>query len=139
VPTPVAGIAVAAASPRAVAIPIRSPVNEPGPSPAAIRSTPCQPPTAAAARSTSASSEVAWRGRPVAERPSWDSCRTSPPRQAQAAVSTVAVSKPTTTRRLSSSGARQRLTRKMKVPTFFPLTNQVTRCLPGIVEVILFT
>jgi len=33
----------------------------------------------------------------------------------------------------------QPLTLKMKVPTFWPLTNQVTRCLPGIVEVILFT
>jgi hypothetical protein len=73
------------------------PVKEPGPRPTATRSTPLQPPTLAAAASTSVSSEVAWRGRPVAASPSWDSCRTSPSRQQQAAVSTVAVSKPTTT------------------------------------------
>ena len=80
-----------------MAIPIRRPVNEPGPSPTATRSASCQPPAAVAARSTSLSSEVACRGLPVAERPSCDSCRASPSRQAQAAVSTVAVSKPTTT------------------------------------------
>jgi hypothetical protein len=80
-----------------VAIPIRSPVNEPGPRPTAIRSTASQPPAADAARSTSLSSEVACRGLPVGESPSRDSCRASPSRQAQAAVSTVAVSKPTTT------------------------------------------
>jgi len=98
VQTPRAGRPVAAASPRAVAIPILSPVKEPGPSPTPIRSTACQPPTAAAARSTCSSSPVACSGLPPLESPSRASCATSPSRQAQTAVSAVAVSKPTTTR-----------------------------------------
>jgi hypothetical protein len=49
---------------------------------------------------------------------------TSPSAQAQAAVSGVAVSKPTTTRRFASLAAY--FTRKTEVPTFLPLTNQVT-------------
>ncbi len=116
-------------------MPILSPVKEPGPRPTASRSTSPQPPAAAAARSTSPSRAVACRGLPWAESPSRDSCRASPSRQAQAAVSAVAVSKPTTT----SGGRSQPLTLKTKVPTLLPLTNQVTRCLPGIVEVIVFT
>src|SRR5690349_3480006 len=82
--------------PRALAIPTRRPVKLPGPRPTASRSTACQPPAAAAAPSTSASRPVACRGLPCGERPSCDSWRTSPSRQAQATVSTVAVSKPTT-------------------------------------------
>ena len=35
--------------------------------------------------------------------------------------------------------AAQPVTVKAKEPTFLPLTNQLTTCLPGIVEVILFT
>ena len=62
---------------------------------------------------------------------------TSPSRQAQTAVSGVAVSKPTTTRRLASLWPY--FTRKTEVPTFLPLTNQVTECRPMVVEVILFT
>ena len=81
-----------------MAIPIRTPVNEPGPRPTAIVPTAPQPPAAAAARSTSSSSTVACLGFPSAERPSSDSCSTSPSRAAQTAVSPVAVSKPTTTR-----------------------------------------
>jgi hypothetical protein len=61
---------------------------------------------------------------------------TSPSRQAQAAVSGVAVSKPTTTRALASVPY---FTRKTEVPTFLPLTNQVTSWRPLVVEVILFT
>lgn len=95
--TPRAGRPVAAATPRAVAIPIRSPVKEPGPRPTASRLTSAQPRAAAAARSTSLSRAVACRGLPLGESPSCDSYRASPSRQAQAAVSTVAVSKPTTT------------------------------------------
>lgn len=34
---------------------------------------------------------------------------------------------------------RYAFTRKAQEPTFWPLTNQLTTCLPGIVEVILFT
>src|SRR5690348_6961233 len=98
VQTPRSGRPRLTPSPRAVAIPTRMPVKVPGPRPTAIRSTASQPPAAAAARSTSCSSPVACRGRPRAESPSCDSCRTSPSRQAQATVSTVAVSKPTTIR-----------------------------------------
>src|SRR4051794_23387483 len=85
-------------SPRAVAIPTRIPVKVPGPSPTASRSTALQPPAAAADASTSTSRPVACRGLPRGESPSCDSCRTSPSRQAQATVSTVAVSNPTTIR-----------------------------------------
>src|SRR6185312_11994795 len=122
------------ASPLAVAIPTRRPVNEPGPSPTATRSTAGQPPAASAQRSISASSPVAWRGRPRSFSPSWASARTSPSRQAQAAVSGVAVSKPTTTSEIASY-----FTRKTEVPTFWPLTNQVTWWRPTLVEVILLT
>jgi hypothetical protein len=76
---------------------------------------------------------VACRGLPCGESPSCDSCRISPSRQAQATVSTVAVSKPTTIR------GRYPDTRNAQDPTFLPLTNQLTTCRPGIVEVILFT
>ena len=131
--TPRAGRPRLRLSPRAVAIPTRSPVKVPGPSPTAIRSTASQPPAATAARSTSASSPVACRGLPCGESPSCDSCRTSPSRQAQATVSTVAVSNPTTIR------VRYPVTVKAQEPTFLPLTYQLTTCLPGIVEVILFT
>jgi hypothetical protein len=70
-------------------------VKEPGPRPTAIASTSAQPPAAAAAASTSLSNEVACRGLPSGESPSSDSNRGSPSHQAQAAVSAVAVSKPT--------------------------------------------
>ena len=133
---PVAGLAREAASPRAVAIPIRRPVKEPGPSPTAIRSTASQPPAAAAAASTSVRSAVACRGLPASESPSWETCSSSPSRQAQAAVSALAVSKPTTT---SGTRPRQPLTRKLVLPTFLPLTNQLTVCLPGTVEVMRLT
>jgi hypothetical protein len=63
--------------------------------------------------------------------------RTSPSRQAQAAVSGVAVSKPTTTRMFASFAPY--FTRKTEVPTFLPLTNQETWWRPLVVEVILFT
>ena len=56
VPTGAIGTPRACASPRAVAIPIRSPVKEPGPIPTAIRSTDSQPPPASTQRSISASS-----------------------------------------------------------------------------------
>src|SRR5690349_14387392 len=98
VQTPRAGSPRLTERPRAVAIPTRMPVKVPGPSPTASRSTRSQPPAAAAACSTSSSSPVACRGLPCGESPSCDSCRTSPSRQAQATVSTVAVSKPTTIR-----------------------------------------
>ncbi|HVW46887.1 MAG TPA: hypothetical protein VHA76_07535 [Solirubrobacterales bacterium] len=51
-------------------MPTRRPVNEPGPSPTAIRSTASQPPAASAQRSISARRPVAWRGRPRSESPS---------------------------------------------------------------------
>ena len=93
----VAGRPRLAPSPRAVAMPIRSPVKEPGPRPTASRSTRSQPPAAAAQRSTSLEQGGRVPGPPARRGPSSDSCRTSPSRQAQAAVSAVAVSKPTTT------------------------------------------
>src|SRR4051812_28681073 len=96
VQTPVTGTPVLAARPRAVANPIRMPTKDPGPRPTTRRPTCSQPPLAAAARSTSASRAVECRGLPSGAKPSVASCRTSPPRRAQTAVSAVAVSKPTT-------------------------------------------
>src|SRR5215218_10040969 len=98
VQTPCAGSPRLTARPRAVAIPTLIPVKVPGPSPTASRLTRSQPPAAATACSTSPRSRVACRGLPSGDSPSCDSCRTSPSRQAQATVSTVAVSKPTTVR-----------------------------------------
>ena len=72
-PTPASGSPVLAPRARALAIPTRRPVNEPGPTPTAIRSTAVQPPAASAARSTSSSSRVVCPGLPSAERPSSDS------------------------------------------------------------------
>lgn len=76
---------------------------------------------------------MACRGRPLGDSPSCDSCRISPSRQAQATVSTVAVSNPTTSR------GRYPVTRKAQDPTFWPFTYQLTTCRPTIVEVILLT
>src|SRR4051812_9737698 len=98
VQTPRAGSPRLTERPRAVAIPTLIPVKVPGPRPTASRSTRSQPPAAATACSTSPRSRVACRGLPSGDSPSCDSCRTSPSRQAQATVSTVAVSKPTTVR-----------------------------------------
>ena len=97
VQTPRTGSPRLAPSPRAVAMPIRSPVKEPGPRPTAIRSTSSQPPAAAAAALDLLEQPGRVPGPPARRGPSSDSCRTSPSRQAQAAVSAVAVSKPTTT------------------------------------------
>src|SRR5829696_7958626 len=98
VPTPTRGRPALAASAWALAMPTRRPVNEPGPTPTAIRPTEPQPPAASAARSTSSSRRVACPGLPSAERPSRASWRTSPSRVAQTAVSSVAVSKPISAR-----------------------------------------
>jgi hypothetical protein len=133
VPTPPMGRLRLSPSARAVAIPTRRPVKEPGPIPTARRSTAPQPPAASAARSTSASSAVVCCGPPFSERPSSASYRASPSRAAATAVSAVAVSKPT------AISVRYPGTVKAKEPTRSPSTNHVTLCLPGIVEVILFT
>src|SRR6187551_216534 len=95
VPTPETGNAPLSPSARAVAMPTRRPVKEPGPTPTAIRPTASQPPTAAAARSSSPSSAVVCNGPRRSEGPRSASKTTSPSRSAQAAVSAVAVSKPT--------------------------------------------
>src|SRR5260221_833463 len=94
-PTPLSGRPRLRPSARAVAMPTRRPVKEPGPIPTAIRSTDSQPPDASAARSTSASNAVVCCGPPFSERPSCASYRTSPSLTAAAEVSAVAVSKPT--------------------------------------------
>ena len=123
--------------PLAVAIPTRRPVNEPGPSPTATRSTAAQPPAASAQRSTSASSPVAWRGRPALV-------------QAQLGLGEDLAVAPGAGGGVGGRGveadddqeARPRpayFTRKTEVPTFLPLTNQVTWWRPTLVEVILLT
>jgi hypothetical protein len=133
VPTPLSGSPRLRPSARAVAMPTRSPVKEPGPTPTAIRSTASQPPAASAARSTSAGSAVVCRGPPFSEGPSSASCRTSSSRVAATAVSAVAVSKPTVI------SVRYPGTVNEKMPTRLPLTNQETLCSPGMLEVILLT
>src|SRR5918995_2884207 len=94
--TPASGLPVPWASARAVAIPTRSPVNDPGPIPTAIRSTRSHPPASATACSTSPSSSVAWRAREPAGGDSSRSATDSVPRVTATATSAVAVSKPTT-------------------------------------------
>ena len=124
-------------SARAVAIPTRRPVKEPGPMPTAIRSTASQPPAASAARSTSASSAVVCCGPPFSERPSSASYRTSPSRsRGDSGVGGRGVEPtPTAYQRLPTDPG----TVKTKEPTRLPSTNQVTWCLPGMLEVILLT
>ena len=72
-PTPASGSPVLAPSARALAIPTRRPVNEPGPTPTAIRSTAPQPPAASAAALDLLEQPRRVPGLPSAERPSSDS------------------------------------------------------------------
>ena len=142
-PTPTAGVPRAAASARAVAIPIRRPVNEPGPVPTAILPTRGHPPAASATRSIAGSRAAAWTGRvPAGPGPITASSTTSPSSEAQTAVSSVAVSKPTTSIGApvpQHPGAAQRegSTRNFLRPIRFPFTNQVTLCTPGTFELMM--
>ena len=131
------GRPVLAARPRAVAMPIRMPTNEPGPSPTAMPPTASQPPAAAAA-----ALDLGQQRRRVT--------RAAVRRQAeQLLVHDLAAARRTDGgvggRRVEAddrhcrSRPGQAVTVKMKTPTRLPSTNQVTRCLPGMFEVILFT
>ena len=68
VPTPTSSDPRACASARAVAMPIRRPVNEPGPTPTAIRSTASQPPASARRARPRPAAPSRAGGRPFAER-----------------------------------------------------------------------
>jgi hypothetical protein len=86
-----------------VAIPIRRPVNDPGPTPTAIRSIASQPPAASTLRSTSASRMREWRGRPSGPGPTEASLMTSPSLVTATATSAVALSMPSTLTGVHSS------------------------------------
>ena len=134
--TPVTGTPVLAASPRAVARPMRIPTNEPGPRPTAIRPTAPSRRPPSAARSTSASSAVECRGLPSAAEP--EQLLVQDLAAARRADGGVRGRRVETDDRLAWAPA-QPVTLKTKLPTRLPSTNQLTRCLPGMFEVILLT
>ena len=86
------GISLACASARAVAIPIRRPVNDPGPTPTAIRSILSQPPASSTLRSISPRSTWEWRGRPSGPGSIRVSRTTRPPAVTPTTASAVALS-----------------------------------------------
>ena len=109
VETPTSGIPRAPASARAVAIPIRSPVNVPGPTPTAIRSTSSQP---APARSSTSAISGSSRGACAAAVPrrrvvaALDRCRLARSPSATV-VALVAVSNAEDPHSISTSGGRR--------------------------------
>ena len=96
-----------------------------------------QPPAASAARSTSASSAVECRGLPSAREPEQRLVEhLAAARRADGGVGGRRVEADDRHRAARSA---QPVTVKTKEPTRLPSTNQLTRCLPGMLEVILLT